>query len=254
MPKAIHHVGFGRISVKGVTSYIRPGKIIIAISAVVTCLLVGYRFYLHEFSFSYGMDSFVPGFELYWMRLLWWQLLLFAVVTPVSCLYLWLSREENVLNISPREELYRYRLLFTYLLAMTPVFIFMVLATESDAAWHQVTIRDGSFTPTHIGLFYFAMPLSFAFIMFGFVWIHLRLPDFHNRLSLPLLIVALAPLLVLPNLGLNELGYTFFYAEELFAAPIHWGFVLFSWGVYALSGFSIQCFKRIRTLTRLEDG
>ncbi|PCI49705.1 MAG: methane monooxygenase/ammonia monooxygenase subunit C [Moraxellaceae bacterium] len=253
MPKAIHHVGFGRTAVDGVNSFFRPGKVIVGISAVVTCLLVAYRFYLHEFAFGYGMDSFDPNFELYWMRLLWWQLLLFAVVTPASCLYLWLSREENVLNISPREELYRYRLLFTYLLAMTPVFIFMVLATESDAAWHQVAIRDSAFTPTHIGIFYFAMPLNFAFTVFGFVWVHLRLPDFHNRFSLPLLIVVLAPVLVLPNLGLNEWGHTFFYAEELFAAPIHWGFVLFSWGFYALAGFSIQCFKRIRSLTRLEN-
>ncbi|PCJ15611.1 MAG: methane monooxygenase/ammonia monooxygenase subunit C [Gammaproteobacteria bacterium] len=251
MPKVIHHVGFGRIKIAGVNQYISPGKLIILVSAFLTSVLIAYRVYLQLYAFSQGMDSFEPQFELYWMRLFWWQVALFSVVTPLSCIYLWLTREDNILSISPREELYRYRLLFTYFLAMTPVFMFMVIGTEADAAWHQVAIRDTDFTPTHIGLFYFAMPLTFSLMLFGFVWIHLRLPDYHNRVSLPLCFVVLAPVLILPNLGLNEWGHTFFYAEELFAAPIHWGFVLFSWGFYGLTGFSLQCFKRIRCLTRI---
>ena len=34
------------------------------------------------------------------------------------------------------------------------VYFAMDIYAEADAAWHQVTIRDTDFTPTHIVLFY----------------------------------------------------------------------------------------------------
>ena len=82
-------------------------------------------------------------------------------------------------------------------------------------------------------------------------WVHTRVPYFVNRISVPLIIVASAPVLMMPNLGLNEWGHTFFYAEELFAAPIHYGFVLMGWGLFGLSGFFIQCIQRVSELTKL---
>ena len=83
----------------------------------------------------------------------------------------------------------------------------------------------------------------------GAIWLHTRMPDFSGRVSVPFFITAMAPILIMPNLGLNEWGHTFFYAEELFAAPIHWGFVVLGWGLFALGGFFIQCIKRVQVLT-----
>jgi len=79
------------------------------------------------------------------------------------------------------------------------------------------------------------------------------MPSFAEHPSLPLLIVAGGPLLMLPNIGFNEWGHTFFYAEELFAAPIHWGFLVFGWSAFSLAGFLVQCLTRMRQLTSLEQ-
>lgn len=32
----------------------------------------------------------------------------------------------------------------------------------------------------------------------------------------------------------------FFYAQELFAAPIHWGFVLLGWATFAAGGLLVR--------------
>ena len=127
------------------------------------------------------------------------------------------------------------------------------LFVEADAAWHQVTIRDTDFTPTHIQLFYGVIPIGAVGLVLGLVWLHTRMPDYQGRVSIPLFIVASAPLLIMPNLGYNEWGHTFFYAEELFAAPIHYGFVMLAWGFFAISGFIIECIKRVITLTKVTD-
>ncbi|HBC57961.1 MAG TPA: methane monooxygenase/ammonia monooxygenase subunit C, partial [Gammaproteobacteria bacterium] len=79
--------------------------------------------------------------------------------------------------------------------------------------------------------------------------LHTRMPDFIGRISIPLFIVMLAPVGIMPNLGLNEWGHTFFYAEELFAAPIHWGFVILAWGIFAFAGFMLQSLNRLKVLT-----
>lgn len=46
--------------------------------------------------------------------------------------------------------------------------------------------------------------------------------------------------MIMPNYGFNEWGHTFFYAEELFAAPIHWGFVFLGWSLFFLIPLAFQ--------------
>lgn len=212
-----------------------------------------YRWYQQNYSFSVGMDYFEPEFQTYWMNLLYVQLVAIVVIGGVGSAWLWLSRPDAdaVANMSPIQELSIYNFIFS-LLASASIFIVVVLGlyVEADAAWHQVTIRDTDFTPTHIGLFYMAIPLGMDAIILGWIWVHTRMPDYQNRVSIPLCLVAMAPILIMPNLGLNEWGHTFFYAEELFAAPIHWGFVTMGWGLFGMAGFILQCLARVRTLTR----
>jgi methane/ammonia monooxygenase subunit C len=123
---------------------------------------------------------------------------------------------------------------------------------EADAAWHQTTIRDTDFTPTHIALFYFVIPAGMVGGIIGFIWVHTRLPYFVNRISIPMAILTAGPILIMPNLGFNEWGHTFFYMEELFSAPIHWGFVVLAWALFAIGGFVIQVLNRILELTALD--
>ncbi len=41
--------------------------------------------------------------------------------------------------------------------------------------------------------------------------------------------------------------------EELFTAPLHWGFVVLGWTALALGGLLIQIILRVVALTKLED-
>lgn len=212
----------------------------------------GYRWYQQIYSFKYGLDYFEPEFQTYWMNLMWVQLGLIALVGMAGIYYVWSSRERAIEKITPQRELGSYYLIFSvFILAAILRMVSLGVFAESDAAWHQVTIRDTDFTPTHIGLFYMILPLEAAGLIMAFIWVHTRLPDCRGRVSLPFAIVVAAPLLIMPNLGFNEWGHTFFYAEELFAAPIHWGFVVLGWASFALAGFLIQCISRVVVLTKV---
>lgn len=229
-----------------------PWGYVFLASAVLAVVAVVYRWYQQNYSFTVGLDYFEPEFQTYWMNLFWAQLVLITLIGAIAVPALWLTREKDIHAISPREELSRYYWMLG-LVAGGSVLVLIALAifTEADAAWHQVTIRDTDFTPTHIALFYFWIPLMAVGLILGFMWVHTRLPDFSNRVSVPMSILAAGPILIMPNLGFNEWGHTFFYAEELFAAPIHWGFVALAWAVFAMGGFLLQCLNRIKTLSTL---
>lgn len=229
-----------------------PTKFIGILSLAVIAVLGTYRWYLHNYSFSVGLDYFEPIFETYWMSLFYTQLVVVALATTGGLIALWLTREKNLSALSPAAELQRYYFIFGMLSVVAGLFVIgLQIYAEADAAWHQVTIRDTDFTPTHIILFYFVAPALVGFLLNAGLWLHTRMPDFANRVSIPLLIVVMGPMLILPNLGFNEWGHTFFYAEELFAAPIHYGFVILGWGFFGLTGLLAQCLRRVMVLTSL---
>jgi methane/ammonia monooxygenase subunit C len=77
-----------------------------------------------------------------------------------------------------------------------------------------------------------------------------RLPYFAQGYSLPLLVLTVGPFMILPNVGLNEWGHTFWFMEELFIAPLHYGFVFFGWMTLGAMGFFIQIFGRMAELLK----
>lgn len=211
-----------------------------------------YRIYQHATAFTVGLDYFSEDFQTYWMTLLYIQLpVLFAMGAGIVG-WIWHTRDRHLDELAPAEELRRYFVL------LAQIMVFAVVAyltaspfTEADAAWHQVTVRDTDFTPTHIVLFYFGIPMFIMAGVVAFAYARTRLPQFANRLSLPFALVVAGPIMIMPNLGLNEWGHTFFYAEELFAAPIHWGFVLLGWATFAAGGLVVQILTRVVELTKV---
>ena len=231
-----------------------PVKVGLLIIVVATVALGAYRWYMETTAFTVGLDYFEPEFELYWMNMLYAQAIILPLIGIIGLPYLWFTRPttEEVHAMAPSDELSRYMLIFGVLsIASFLVVCILGVWTEADAAWHQVTVRDTDFTPTHIQLFYGVIPILAIFVVLALVWIHTRMPDYQGRVSVPLCIVAAAPLLIMPNLGYNEWGHTFFYAEELFAAPVHYGFVILGWGLFAIAGFVLECVKRVIILTTL---
>lgn len=209
------------------------------------------RWYQQVYSFEYGLDYFEPEFAIYWMSILYVELTAITIVGIVGVAWVWFTRPAEI-NMTPHQELKIYMGLLTGLAGggiLAPVII--NLFVEADAAWHQVTIRDTDFTPTHILLFYGVIPALLAGGVIAFFWVHTRMPDFRNRVSFNLAIALSGGIMIMPNLGLNEWGHTFFYAEELFAAPIHWGFVTLGWAVFAIGGLFIQILNRMVKLTRV---
>ncbi|HBG30460.1 methane monooxygenase/ammonia monooxygenase subunit C [Candidatus Macondimonas diazotrophica] len=225
--------------------------------AVVGTLLVGlvlgiYRWYQQTHSFTVGLDYFEQDFQTYWMRLFYIQMTIITLVGVIGVPLLWFTRPATP-SMTERQELRLYYGILAFAAVASVIVVAALgLFVEADAAWHQVTIRDTDFTPTHIALFYFVIPASLVAGVLGFIWLHTRVPYFVNRVSMPLALMVSGFLLIMPNLGLNEWGHTFFYAEELFAAPIHWGFVFLGWALFAIGGFVIQLIIRIRELTRID--
>lgn len=213
--------------------------------------VVAYRWYQHAYSFTVGLDYFEPEFATYWMKLFYIQMTVIPALGAIGTAWVWFTRPKEI-DLSPRKELSYYMILLAGLMGggiIAPVVL--SLFVEADAAWHQVTIRDTDFTPTHISLFYGVIPLAVAGGAIAFVWIHTRMPDFRNRVSFNLAIAIAGAAMIMPNLGFNEWGHTFFYAEELFAAPIHWGFVTLGWAFFAIGGLIVQILARMSKLTRL---
>lgn len=216
-------------------------------------LFTGYRMYVEYHAFTVGLDYFEPDFQIYFMRLLYIQLPLIGVIGLFTMIWIWFSQPKTI-NMKPKDELSIYFLIFG-IFSISGIFSILIFGifVEADAAWHQVTIRDTDFTPTHISLFYMAIPVALVAMCAGALWIHTRMPDFRNRISVPLLMMCSAPILIMPNLGFNEWGHTFFYAEELFAAPIHWGFVVLGWGLFGMAGFLMQCIARVKVLSEIVE-
>ncbi len=232
-----------------------PWKGIFTIVTGAIVFLTAYRLYLLEYAFTYGTDYFDPVFDVYWMRLFYIQMIGIPLIAVVMLPYLWFTRPKDPhAAMPPKRELGIYYMIFGSLLIGSILFIVgFGLIVEGDAAWHQTTIRDTDFTPTHIQLFYLMIPIIITGIPILMMWLHTRMPDFIGRLSVPLCIVLAGFILIMPNVGFNEWGHTFFYAEELFGAPIHWGFVILGWGFFGIMGFMLQCLRRILVLTSLES-
>jgi len=122
--------------------------------------------------------------------------------------------------------------------------------TEQDGTWHQTIVRDTDFTPSHIIEFYLSYPIYIITGFGAFLYAKTRLPHFANGLSLPYLITVVGPFMILPNVGLNEWGHTFWFMEELFVAPLHYGFVIFGWLALAIAGVLLQIFDSFGKLLK----
>ncbi|MEM7540770.1 MAG: methane monooxygenase/ammonia monooxygenase subunit C [Pseudomonadota bacterium] len=207
-----------------------------------------HRLFLHANAHTVGLDYFEPEFQV-WMNLFYVQIVVLPTLMAGIAYYLWRTRELNPDNVAPEVELSRYFSFIAWLSCYTLIVIFAgAVHGEADAAWHQVVIRDTDFTPTHVGLFYLLMP---ALIITGggsYIFAKTRLPMHAKQHLLPLGVAIGGPILIMPNVGLNEWGHTFFYAEEMFGTPIHYGFAILGLALIALGGVVVHIVHRCKEL------
>ncbi|UJP00933.1 MAG: methane monooxygenase/ammonia monooxygenase subunit C, partial [Nitrosomonas sp.] len=131
---------------------------------MLTMLLVAifWIWYQRTFAYSHGMDSMEPEFDKVWMGL--WRV--HMTLMPLFALVTWgwilktRDTKEQLDNLDPKLEVKRY----FYWMMWLGVYLFGVywggsFFTEQDASWHQVIIRDTSFTPSHVVVFYGSFPM-----------------------------------------------------------------------------------------------
>ncbi len=83
----------------------------------------------------------------------------------------------------------------------------------------------------------------------GFMYARTRLPTFACKgWSTAYVLLFIGPFMIFPNVGLNEWGHTFWFMEELFVAPLHWGFVFFGWFSLAAFGVTLLILGRLKEL------
>lgn len=227
------------------TSYVNLNLTFLAVG-VLCAIYIGLRMYQQAYGLSAGLDVTSPAFDRYWLTLLKVELPVILVSSFSAWTWLWLTRDRKLAQLKPREELRRH---FNFVLwAVVYTFTFYWTGsffTEQDAVWHQTVIRDTSFTPSHIVLFYACIPIYLFFGVGGFLYAMTRIPQFARGVSIPLVLAVLGPALILPNLGYNEWGHAYWLTEEVFSHPLHWGFVVLGWNALSFGGVLMQVAMRM---------
>ena len=207
------------------------------------------RIYEQVYGWRAGLDSFAPEFQTYWMSILWTEIPLELVSGLALAGYLWKTRTRDFSTLTAREEVRRLTVLVQWLVVYAvAIYWGASFFTEQDGTWHMTVIRDTDFTPSHIIEFYMSYPIYSVIAVGAFFYARTRIPYFAQGYSLAFLIVAIGPFMIIPNVGLNEWGHTFWFMEELFVAPLHWGFVFFGWMALGVFGVVLQILGRIHSL------
>jgi methane/ammonia monooxygenase subunit C len=211
------------------------------------------RWYEEVYGWGAGLDAFAPEFQTYWMNFLYTEWVLEITIASLLWGWLWKTRDRNLDRLAPREELRRHVHHLVWLCAYGfAIYWGASFFTEQDGTWHQTIVRDTDFTPSHVIEFYLSYPVYIITGMGAFLYAKTRIPYFSKGLSLPYLLVVIGPFMILPNVGLNEWGHTFWFMEELFVAPLHYGFVIFGWFALGVLGVLGQIFTRLGEMCRSE--
>lgn len=225
---------------------------VLPLSGVVFAALIVWRVYQQLFAWKYGLDSTAPVYDTYWHSLLAVNLVLISLVGAGAlallargCKECVRQREEHG-DVLPEHEIEHVWRLWAIVAGFAISFVGFAYFAEEDASWHATTIRDTAFTPSHIVLFWGVAPLAVILAACIYLYATTRLPKIYGKgvpLSLSLFFTGVFMLFVW--VAFNEWGHSYWVAEELFSAPLHWGFVLFTFLAFGLVGVFVQGMRRM---------
>ena len=223
---------------------------LVAMVGIVLAICGAWRYYQQLEGLKSGLDASQAIFWEKWMPLFNLNMAVGMIVQVVVPVYLWLTRDQALTKLAPAVELKRFFVLFALLITLTMTQMLAITFGTVDAAWHQIVVRDTSLTPSHIVLFFGIVPLFTIFGLSAFFYSLTRIPMFADKLSLAMIIAVTAPFMVLPSVAYNEWGHAYWMMEELFIAPLHWGFVMLAWCFTASLGVIGQSLPRVLELVR----
>ncbi len=231
----------GLVEVPKINTFWMNKKIMIVGAAVILTLAIAARIYQQIYAWSAGLDATAPEFQTYWMHLLYAIFVAEGLAAAGLWGYVWFTRPKSLENLEAREELRRLGVLVSIITVYVfAVFFAASFFAEQDATWHQTVVRDTSFTPSHIMLFYGAFPVYIILGITAYLYSRTRLPRFAARHSLPWVIAVAGPFMLLPVVGFNEFAHSYWILEERFTAPVHYWFTFFAWSGLGLGGLLLQ--------------
>ena len=182
------------------------GKPLIIATFVMCSWYICVRLYEQVFGWAAGLNSFAPEFTTYSMTILYSQEPIELVVFIGMIGWMWKTRDKDVANIQPREEVRRtFSLLCWILIYSLAVYWGASYFTEQDGTWHMTVIRDTDFTPSHIIEFYMAYPMYIIMGIGPFMYARTRLPIFACKgWSTAFVLLFIGPFMIFPNVGFNE--------------------------------------------------
>jgi len=127
---------------------------LVAMVGVVFAICGAWRMYQQIEGFKSGLDASEPAFWEKWMPLWYLNLAGAGIAQTAVPIYLWLTRDRALAKVTPAIELRRYFLFYAMLITLTLTQTISIVFGATDAAWHQVVVRDTSLTPSHIVLFF----------------------------------------------------------------------------------------------------
>jgi methane/ammonia monooxygenase subunit C len=228
-------------------------------AGILTCLgftglFVGLAVYMHAFAWSAGIDATSPEFGLYWRNLLILELV--GVSAGTLGWWAWLARSGRALPAAvTHDEEVRRIMVFWGLLGATCVVLYFMASffVSADAAWHQTAVRDTAFTPPHIVLFYCAFPLGITMTVGTYLYGVTRLPRVYPATAgfpWSFFILIAASVTEMLQVALNEWGHSLWIAEEVFAAPLHWPFVIYVWLAAAMFALWLETLIRLLSIEK----
>lgn len=231
----------------------------LATGGVVLAIMAFYRIWQLNFAWEYGLDANSPEFGYYWISLLIANLLGIGAFGALSALYMArgcktcaLQRADDGYVHPGHEAKHIWRLWSVVAGFAASLFSFSFFA-EQDAAWHQAVVRDTAFTPSHITLFFGAAPIAVVFAALIYLYAATRVRSVYGKgVPVSLAIFMAGIFLLFMWVAFNEWGHSFWIAEELFSAPLHWGFVVMAFLALALITVFTQTMGRMIELIKAE--
>lgn len=231
---------------------------------VVAAIFTFWRIYQGMFAWTKGLDAASPEYGTYWMRFLYFNT--GALVLLASALMAWAVKDCRTCEaqrhahgrVDRRHEEHHIWVLWS----MLAIYCLGLYAAgsffgEQDASWHQVAIRDTAFTPSHIIEFYGVFPIFGFMSAVAFLYARKHLPAIYGDPSkgFPIswaLILSSSSFLMF-WVAANEWSHSFWITEEIFSAPLHWGFITF--GFLAAGTFAVwfQTLPRVMELQKEEQ-
>ena len=205
---------------------------------VLSGVFVAAYVYLLKYGLSTGLDSLSPTFRRHWYPVMainivvLWPLLAVMVLRLAHKRCSLCKRGAKVSGAaSVNHELQHLWTYLTLTLAAPVALVFQFLVAGGvEPAWHQILLRDTTFSPTHIFLFQTFLPIGVALTVASFLYGRTRLPRvFPRQRGLPLatVVLSITSALVFVLATFNEFGHTQWWPEERFSQPAHALFIVF---------------------------